>query len=92
MVNEPEVTDGFQERLSRYIVGIDLGTTNCAVAYVDTESPARIQLFYIDQWTDFGIHEPRDLLPSFHYQPTSDEQQSLTRTSFQRSLGVANGN
>jgi len=28
----------FEPAKSRYVIGIDLGTTNCAVAYMDTQS------------------------------------------------------
>ena len=35
---------------SRYVVGIDLGTTNSAVAYVDTLEPAwHVRVFTIPQ-------------------------------------------
>ena len=59
----------------RYIIGIDLGTTNCVVAYVDTQSadaerPA-IQLFPVPQLVTPGNVEERDLLPSFLYLPTA---------------------
>lgn len=62
---------------SRYIVGIDLGTTNCVVAYVDTqttdtENPP-IQLFAIPQLITPGNIEERDLLPSFLYLPNEQE-------------------
>jgi hypothetical protein len=93
-------SDGFEIPLSRYIVGIDLGTTNCAVAWVDTEAtnaptqrPAtvragangeavpqtdlvgqRIACFPIKQWVEVGVQEPRELLPSFHYQVLSEER------------------
>jgi hypothetical protein len=70
--------DGFEQKLSRYIVGIDLGTTNCAVAFVDSERPnVGIHIFPVEQWTDFGTSEKRDLLPSFHYQPLAEESESL---------------
>jgi molecular chaperone DnaK (HSP70) len=56
---------------SRYIVGIDLGTTNCAVAYVDTrgrERPAAdIRLFEVPQLVAPGETAPRPMLPSFLY-------------------------
>lgn len=66
--------DGFEQRLSRYIVGIDLGTTNCAVGYVDTtEADGKIRCFRVKQWVDLGVQEPRELLPSFHYQPLPEE-------------------
>lgn len=59
---------------SRYIVGIDLGTTNCAVTYIDTEeSPWQIRVFPIQQVVAPNEVEARDTLPSFHYQPTSVE-------------------
>ena len=39
----------------RYIIGIDLGTTNCALAFVDTEqSLFPLQLFAIPQLTAQG--------------------------------------
>ena len=62
---------------SRYVVGIDLGTTNCAVAYVDTDaSDRRLTTFAIPQWTAFGQFESRETLPSFHYEWTSAEAAS----------------
>ena len=70
--------DGFEEELSRYIVGIDLGTTNCAVAYLDaTKETAAIQYFPVQQWVDFGTVEARELLPSFLYQPLASEIEAL---------------
>ncbi len=58
---------------ARYIVGIDLGTTNCAVAYVDTrgrERPsAEIRLFEVPQLVAAGESAPRSMLPSFLYLP-----------------------
>ncbi len=59
---------------SRFVVGIDLGTTNCAVGFVDMESDARrVETFRIPQWTDFGQLESRETLPSFHYEWTANE-------------------
>lgn len=56
---------------SRYIVGIDLGTTNCAVAYIDTtESPsASVHPFPIPQLVHEGTLATRPTLPSFLYLP-----------------------
>ena len=52
----------------RFLVGIDLGTTNSALAYVDTEDPDRlIQNFRIPQIVAPGEWEHRDVLPSFLY-------------------------
>jgi hypothetical protein len=55
---------------SRYVVGIDLGTTNSAVCYVDThEQPWRVRVLDIPQLVAPGQVESRDTLPSFHFQP-----------------------
>lgn len=54
--------------LPRFIIGIDLGTTNCALAFIDTRNDGRvISDFAIHQFTDAGIRESRDTLPSFLY-------------------------
>lgn len=59
---------------SRYLVGIDLGTTNCAVCFLDTEeSDSLIQNFQVPQLVAPGQVESRPTLPSFHYEPTSSE-------------------
>ncbi len=72
--------DAFEVTLSRYIVGIDLGTTNSAVAAVDTHGPDKhaVRPFPIMQWVDFDSREPRDVLPSFHYEPTGEEAAALS--------------
>lgn len=59
----------------RYIIGIDLGTTNSAVAYVDLQQPAGatgarpLQLFQIPQLVATGEVARRSMLPSFLYLP-----------------------
>ncbi len=59
---------------ARYVVGVDLGTTNCAVCFVDTgKNPSQIQTFRIPQLVAPDLLESRDTLPSFHYQPTDEE-------------------
>jgi hypothetical protein len=59
---------------ARYVVGIDLGTTNSAVTYVDTdESPWRVRTFAVAQVVAPGEVERRETLPSFHYQPAEGE-------------------
>ncbi len=62
---------------SRYVVGIDLGTTNCTLAYVDTGVPDAEEAtpvpFSIPQVVQPGIVEPRPLLPSFLYLPGASE-------------------
>jgi molecular chaperone DnaK (HSP70) len=52
----------------RYIIGIDLGTTNCALAFIDTEQPSwSLQLFAIPQLSIAGKVESLLTLPSFCY-------------------------
>lgn len=59
---------------SRYVVGIDLGTTNSAIAYVDTTASTwQVQTLGVPQLTAPFEVEPRDTLPSFHYQSTAAE-------------------
>ncbi len=58
----------------RYVVGIDLGTTNSAVTYVDTEAAAwRVRTFAVPQVVAPGEVETRETIPSFHYQPAAEE-------------------
>lgn len=53
---------------ARFIVGIDLGTTNSAVAYVDTQSSERtIASFDVTQLVAEGSVAERPTLPSFLY-------------------------
>ncbi len=57
---------------SRYVVGIDLGTTNSAVTYIDTQaSPWKIRVLDVPQLVAPGEVESRDTLPSFHFQPVA---------------------
>lgn len=59
---------------SRYVVGIDLGTTNSAVCYVDTnEEPWTIRTFLVPQSVAANQVEARETLPSFHYEPAPGE-------------------
>jgi actin-like ATPase involved in cell morphogenesis len=55
--------------MSRFIVGIDLGTTNSVVAYADATAGdgAGIQVLALPQVVNPGTIEPRELLPSFLY-------------------------
>src|SRR5262247_3031954 len=57
---------------SRYLIGIDLGTTNSAVAYVDTQEPVKgdtppIHVFGIPQLIAEGEVDAVPTLPSFLY-------------------------
>src|SRR4051812_18244029 len=61
---------------SRFVVGVDLGTTNSALAYVDTGAgpDAKVTPFPIPQVVSPGTVEERPLLPSFLYLPNPGEQ------------------
>src|SRR5919201_397714 len=61
---------------TRFVVGIDLGTTNSALAYVDTGAGggARVKTFPVPQVVAQGAVEDRPLLPSFLYLPGPGEQ------------------
>ena len=57
---------------SRFVVGIDLGTTNSAVTYIDSQqSPWQIRVLDVPQLVAPGEVEARDTLPSFHFQPVA---------------------
>ncbi len=62
---------------ARYAVGIDLGTTHCALSYVDlgkSEREEAVQdLMLVPQLTGPGSVEALPLLPSFLYLPHPDE-------------------
>ncbi len=63
---------------SRYVVGIDLGTTNSAVTYIDThEQPWQIRVLPLPQFISPDEVESRDSLPSFHYQPVAGQCSNL---------------
>ncbi|MBS0345846.1 MAG: Hsp70 family protein [Proteobacteria bacterium] len=62
---------------ARYTIGIDLGTTHCALSYVDIEASdgekAIQQVLAIPQLSGPGTVDERPLLPSFLYLPHADE-------------------
>jgi molecular chaperone DnaK (HSP70) len=62
---------------ARYVVGFDLGTTNSAVCYVDTqETPWKVRTFAVPQLVAAAQVEALETLPSFHYQPAAGEMAS----------------
>ena len=68
----------FERRVSRYVVGIDLGTTNCAVAFMDTQrTKPPLEIFRIEQMVDFQTSQFSDTLPSFHYELTTSESSQI---------------
>src|SRR5215470_13801522 len=64
----------------KYVVGIDLGTTNSVVAYapLDSDAPA-IGVLTIPQLTAPGTVEARPVLPSFLYLPAAGELPDAAR-------------
>lgn len=58
---------------AKFIVGIDLGTTNSILAYTEAETEAReasgIQILEISQLIGPGAVAAREMLPSFIYMP-----------------------
>lgn len=64
---------------AKYIIGIDLGTTNCTMAYshLGEDNPA-IQRFQIPQIVTSGTQEEHFSLPSFLYMPLQEELDAKT--------------
>jgi molecular chaperone DnaK (HSP70) len=62
---------------ARYLIGIDLGTTNSVVAYIDTQAAAdagsAIRVFAVPQLVAHGEVRTLPALPSFLYFPTEEE-------------------
>ncbi len=60
-----------------YVVGLDLGTTHCAISYVDLDlsegEEVALDVLPIPQVVTPGNVETRDLLPSFLYLPLDGE-------------------
>ena len=57
----------------RYVVGIDLGTTNSAVCYVDTDNTDwKVRTFRVSQLVAPGQIESRETLPSCHSPPSNE--------------------
>ncbi|HBO44455.1 MAG TPA: molecular chaperone DnaK, partial [Planctomycetaceae bacterium] len=81
----PSSTASVADRPSaRYVVGIDLGTTNSAMCYVDTaETDWQVRTFAVPQLVAPGQIEARETLPSFHYQLSAEEQAGSLRLSWQ---------
>jgi molecular chaperone DnaK (HSP70) len=74
-VNDPSLTSIEQPQRPRFVAGIDLGTTNSALCYVDTESPNwRIETFAIPQIVGPGQVEKLETLPSFYYEALPEER------------------
>jgi molecular chaperone DnaK (HSP70) len=62
----------------RFSIGIDLGTTNCAMAFeaFDTAIP-QSEVFLIPQWESLAGFSEASTLPSFLYLPSEEEAAQL---------------
>ncbi len=83
----------YEELTQRYVIGIDLGTTNSAVAYVDLSRKKReIQFFEASQLVAAGEAAPRPILPSFLYLPGEyDLAEGSTALPWDKKRGYAVG-
>jgi molecular chaperone DnaK (HSP70) len=71
------MSDADRQERARFIVGIDLGTTNTVVAFADTrealQARPQIETFGVPQLVAAGEVAARAQLPSFRYHPAQDE-------------------
>jgi molecular chaperone DnaK (HSP70) len=62
----------------RYFIGIDLGTTNCVLSYVDRRQPQKgSQVLPIPQWDSSTSVRNREELPSFAFLPPGTEENGI---------------
>ena len=54
---------------ARFSIGIDLGTTNCALAFVPLHGEERSEILGIPQWESLSAITEATALPSFLYLP-----------------------
>jgi molecular chaperone DnaK (HSP70) len=76
--------------MSRFLVGIDLGTTNSALAYIDLQNRPRVgnlglKTFAIPQLVAPRLMGDRPLLPSFLYLPGQHDLPAGWRTRWDTS-------
>ena len=76
---------------SKYIIGIDLGTTNCSVAFAKTQE-GKIELLPIKQLVKLGSEKEELLFPSFIYFPLEEElEKQLAALSWDNSRKLVAG-
>ena len=70
---------------SRYIIGIDLGTTNCALSYIDTfKDENKVEDFSIKQWAGDNSFVELTSMPSFLYRlKKSEVKHAVAKLSWQ---------
>ena len=71
-------SEAASDRSSRYLIGVDLGTTHSVVAYIDmqeapVEGSSGIHVFEVPQLVGPGELRSLPHLPSFLYFPTEAE-------------------
>jgi molecular chaperone DnaK (HSP70) len=54
---------------ARYSIGIDLGTTNCALAFVPLQGDGQSEVLAVPQWATLSAIAESTALPSFLYLP-----------------------
>lgn len=65
---------------SRYTIGIDLGTSNCALSFIDLrENAGEPRLLSIPQLETAESVNEHPILPSFLYFPTTEEERALPK-------------
>ena len=71
------MNDAANDNITRYSVGIDLGTTHCVLSYIDLQASNEDNIVYevmpIPQLTAPGVVDELTQLPSFLYQTHPDE-------------------
>lgn len=68
--------------IPRFSIGIDLGTTNSAIAAVSLEDKAAsTEVVEVPQWESLGAAASDATLPSFLYRPLKEELAALARES-----------
>ncbi|MCB1873916.1 MAG: molecular chaperone DnaK, partial [Gammaproteobacteria bacterium] len=59
--------------MPRFLIGIDLGTSNTVMAYADRQQDEGIRIFEVEQLIALGEVAPRPQLPSLRYHPAPGE-------------------
>ena len=75
-------------------IGIDLGTTNCALAFAGAgDEPLLVELFLIQQWVHVNEQRAEALLPSFLYlaSPTDFQSNPAVPRTLVGALALARG-
>ena len=63
---------------SRYTIGVDLGTSNCALAYIDTRAgDDRVRVLSLPQLEEAGTVSDLPILPACIYYPVEGEEANL---------------